>query len=270
MGSLEIALRGARDAGRKTFVPYVTGGFPGVDAALLQGLEAAGADAIEVGIPHSDPIMDGGVIQQASARALEAGATPSGVLATITAASLSVPVAVMTYANPVERRGEEAFLDDLVAAGVSGVIVPDLPVDEGASFGAAAHARGVDAVLLAAPGIAPERLARIGATARGFVYCVATYGVTGARDRLSGTAREVVDALRPVTDLPLLVGVGIGTPVQASEACMFADGVIVGSALMAVLVASGGDALLRIAAAFRDACHADAWPVPGANAPEPP
>jgi tryptophan synthase alpha chain len=257
MGSLEVHLRSVRDAGAKAFVPYVTGGYPGVDAALLRGLEAAGADAIEVGIPHSDPIMDGGVIQQASSRALELGVRPGDVLATVHEAALGVPVAVMTYANPVERRGEKAFLDDLVAAGVSGAIIPDLPVDESEDFCAAAADREVDVVLLAAPGTTDVRLARIGRSARGFVYCVATYGVTGARDQLAGTARQVVEALRPHTDLPLLVGVGIGTPEAGAAACTFADGVIVGSALMHRLQEDGADGLLELAEAFRAAIPHD-------------
>jgi tryptophan synthase alpha chain len=253
VGALQSALVAAREAGRKAFVPYVTGGFPGVDAALLRALEAAGADALEVGIPHSDPIMDGGVIQQASARALAGGATPGSVLATVREAALSIPVAAMTYANPVERRGEEAFLDDLVAAGVSGAIVPDLPVDESGAFSAAAAVRDVDVVLLAAPGTDDARLGAIAAAARGFVYCVATYGVTGARDRLAGTAEEVVAALRPRTQLPLLVGVGIGEPAQAAAAVRFADGVIVGSALMARLADGDRDGLLDLARSFRAA-----------------
>ncbi|MEX0984409.1 MAG: tryptophan synthase subunit alpha [Actinomycetota bacterium] len=251
MGALERALLAVRDAGGKAFVPYVTGGYPGVDAALLRALAAAGADAVEVGIPHSDPIMDGGVIQRASADALAAGATPTSVLATIAEAALDVPVAVMTYANPVLRRGEAMFLDDLVAAGVSGAIVPDLPVDEAEAWGPAAAARGVDAVLLASPGTRTERLALIGRASNGFVYCVATYGVTGARDGLEGTAAEVVEALRPHTDLPLLAGVGIGTPEAAAEACGFADGVIVGSALMHALQDEGAPGLLALVKAFR-------------------
>jgi tryptophan synthase alpha chain len=253
VGRLEEALRATRDEGRKAFVPYVTGGYPGIDAPLLRALQEVGADAIEVGIPHSDPIMDGGVIQQASSAALSAGATPMSVLATIAEAGLTVPVAVMTYANPVERRGEEAFIDDLVAAGVTGAIVPDLPVDEAGGFSAAAAARSIDVVLLAAPGSSEDRLRAIAAAAHGFVYCVATYGVTGARDASEGTAAGVVAALRPLTDLPLLVGVGIGTPTQAAGACAFADGVIVGSALMARVAADGPAALSRLAAEFRGA-----------------
>ena len=130
MPDLETALRSRLDAGGRAFVPYVTGGLAGVDAELLRGLEEAGADAIEVGIPFSDPVMDGPVIQEASRRALEDGATPSSVLGTIKEAGLGVPVAVMTYANPVWHAGHEAFLGACVDAGVTGVIVPDLPVDE--------------------------------------------------------------------------------------------------------------------------------------------
>jgi len=253
MGMLETAVRGTRDAGRKLFVPYVTGGFPGVDAALVRALAEAGADAIEVGIPHSDPIMDGGVIQHASRIALEAGTRPADVLATIHEAALDVPIAVMTYVNPVYRIGYERFAAALERAGVSGAIVPDLPVDEMGEFGAVAEAHAIDVVLLAAPGTSPERLATIGRTSHGFVYCVATYGVTGARDALAATAQDLVDDLRPATDLPLLVGVGISSPDHAREACRFADGVIVGSALMARLLEDDRAGAVELARSFRDA-----------------
>jgi tryptophan synthase alpha chain len=253
MGRLEAALRARRGAGGRAFVPYVTGGYPGVDAGLLRRLEAAGADAIEVGIPFSDPVMDGGVIQEASAEALRGGVRLTDVLATIREAANDVPVAVMTYVNPVYRHGVGPFLDDAAAAGVAGVIVPDLPVDESAELEAAAAERGVDAVLLAAPGSTTERLGEIGRRSRGFVYCVATYGVTGARDRLDDSAKAVVEALRAETDLPLLVGVGIGTPSQAMEVCAFADGVVVGSALMARVVAGDLDGAVTLAESFRKA-----------------
>lgn len=253
MGALETSLRDVRDRGHKAFVPYVTGGFPGVDASLLRDLAAAGADAIEVGIPHSDPIIDGGVIQEASRVALEAGTHPSDVLAMIAEAAVDVPVAVMTYANIVTRPGLGAFCADAAAAGVRGLIVPDLPVDEAAELEALAAPAGIDAVLLAAPGATPERYAAIGAASRGFVYCVATYGVTGAREELSATAREVVEAVRPHTDLPLLVGVGIATPAHAIAACAFADGVIVGSAIMAHLLDEDRAGVLELAASFHEA-----------------
>lgn len=253
MAALELALRARRERGGKAFVPYVTGGFPGVDAELLRALAEAGADAIEVGVPHSDPVMDGGVVQQASSAALAAGVHPADVLATIAEAALDVPVAVMTYVNPVLRRGVDAFLDDLVGAGVAGMIVPDLPVDEAGPLGEACAARGIDAVLLAAPGATEPRLATIAARASGFVYCVARYGVTGAGDELGTAAEGLVATLRPMTDLPLLVGVGVGTPGQAAEAAAFADGVIVGSAIMARLIDGDRSGMLVLAADFRAA-----------------
>jgi tryptophan synthase alpha chain len=252
---LEPFLRSRLDAGGRVFVPYVTGGLAGVDAELLRGLEVAGADAIEVGIPFSDPVMDGPVIQEASRRALEDGATPSSVLGTIKEAGLEVPVAVMTYANPVWHAGHEAFLDSCVDAGVSGVIVPDLPVDEAVDWTSACRRASVAPVFLAAPGTSNDRLRAIGETSRGFVYCVATYGVTGARDRLAETAAELVGRLRPLTGRPLLVGVGIAEPAQAAEACAFADGVVVGSALVRPLLGGDPPAALALARAFRSAAH---------------
>jgi tryptophan synthase alpha chain len=253
MGRLELALRARRDARGRAFVPYVTGGYPGVDAGLLRRLAAAGADAIEVGIPFSDPVMDGGVIQEASAEALRSGVRPADVLSTVREAATEAPVAVMTYMNPVYRHGIDAFLDDAAAAGVSGVIVPDLPVDESGELEDAAAVRNLDAVLLAAPGTTAGRLGEIGRRSRGFVYCVATYGVTGARDHLDAAARALVDTLRPLTDLPLMLGVGIGSPEQAAEACTFADGVVVGSALMARMVAGDPDGAVVLARSFRRA-----------------
>jgi tryptophan synthase alpha chain len=188
--------------------------------------------------------------------ALERGTHPRDVLATIAQADLDVPIAVMTYANIVTRPGLATFVGELASAGVRGVIVPDLPVDEAGELETAAEARDIDVVLLAAPGTAQERYAAIGAAAHGFVYCVTTYGVTGARTELADTAREVVDAMRPRTDVPLLVGVGIATPEHAAEACVFADGVIVGSALMARLLDDDRAGMLELAAAFRDAARA--------------
>ena len=253
MPDLEKALRERRDAGGRAFVPYVTGGFSGVDPALLRALQDAGADAVEVGIPFSDPVMDGGVIQEASRLALQAGAGPSQILATIAEASLDVPVAVMTYVNPVYRHGFEAFLDEAESAGVSGVIVPDLPVDEAGDWTAACAAHGVASVLLAAPGTASDRLASIATSSSGFLYCVATYGVTGTRAELSSTARELIERLRPLTDLPLVIGVGVGSPAQAAEVGMFADGAVVGTALMARLLEGDRDGMLALAADFRAA-----------------
>jgi tryptophan synthase alpha chain len=254
--SVEAALHARIVGGGRAFVPYVTGGAPGFDADVLRGLEAAGADAVEVGIPFSDPVMDGGVIQEASRLALESGATPESVLGTVREAALGVPVAVMTYANPVWRLGHEAFLHECVDAGVSGVIVPDLPVDEAAGWVGACAAADVEPILLAAPGTSRERLAEIAGASRGFVYCVATYGVTGERERLSDTAAELVGSLRPLTGRPLLVGVGIATPEQAAEACGFADGVVVGSAIVRLLLEGDRADAIALAEAFRTAIPA--------------
>lgn len=251
MADLEGALRARLDDGGRGFVPYVTGGLAGVDVGLLRGLAAAGADAIEVGIPFSDPVMDGGVIQEASRRSLEAGTKVEDVLALVAEADVDVPVAVMTYVNPVFRRGAEQFLRAAAAAGVAGVIVPDLPADEADGLVEACREAGLAPVLLAAPGAPPERLTAIASRSGGFVYCVATYGVTGERDALSGTAADLVGALRPLTDLPLLVGVGITTPAQAAETCRFADGVIVGSALVRHLLEGRAEEALTLARSFR-------------------
>ena len=253
MTDLEPALRKRLGAGGRAFVPYVTGGFPGVDPELLRELQDVGADAIEVGIPFSDPVMDGGVIQETSRVALGAGATPASILHTIEEAALDVPVVVMTYVNPVFRLGFDAFLGVAAGSGVAGAIVPDLPIDESAEWIAACERHLVAAVQLAAPGTASDRLAAIAAGSSGFVYCVATYGVTGAREALAGSARELVQRLRPLTDLPLLVGVGVGTPEQGAEVASFADGAIVGSALMARLLEGNRAGLIDSARAFRGA-----------------
>jgi tryptophan synthase alpha chain len=159
----------------------------------------------------------------------------------------------MTYANPVWRAGHGAFLAACVDAGVTGVIVPDLPVDEAHEWTAACGRASVDPIFLAAPGTSDDRLRAIGDASRGFVYCVATYGVTGARDRLAETAAELVGRLRPITPRPLLVGVGIAEPSHAAEACAFADGVVVGSTLVRPLLDGDTATALELARAFRAA-----------------
>jgi len=250
---LEHGLRNLLTAGKRIFVPYVTGGLPGVDADLLGGVERIGADVIEVGLPFSDPVMDGPVIQEASRRALEAGTTPESVLDLVKSADVTTPTVVMTYLNPVLATGVDRFLDLAADAGIHGVIVPDLPVDEGAEWAAACASREIASVFLAAPGTSKERLRDVAAASRGFVYCVSTFGVTGERDRLAGTAQELVGALREVTSRPLVVGVGIGTPDAAREACTFADGVVVGTALVRPLLEGDREAMIELAKDFRDA-----------------
>jgi tryptophan synthase alpha chain len=235
-GDLEAALRAARDGGRKLLVPYVTGGLGPAWREVIAAVAAAGADAVEVGIPFSDPVMDGPVIQEASKLALDAGATPPGVLDGLAGLDAGVPLAVMTYYNLVFRAGHERFAADLARAGVAGAILPDLPLEEAGPWLAAAGDAGVDAVLLAAPTAGDDRLRRICARSSGFVYGVGLLGVTGERAALAATAVDVARRLKAVTDLPVLVGVGISTPEQAAEVCEVADGVVVGSALVRRLV----------------------------------
>jgi tryptophan synthase alpha chain len=254
--SLREALRRVRDAGGRSFVPYVTAGLAAVEPEVLLGLEAAGAHAIEVGIPFSDPVMDGPVIQEASRRALEAGTNPEEAFALVRDArdaGLGVPVAFMTYLNPILAEGTQRFLRLAAEASASGVIVPDLPVDEAGEWVSACADASVAPVLLAAPNSSTDRLRLIAERSDGFVYCVSTFGVTGSRAALSGSARGVVDALRPLTRTPLLAGVGVSTPEQAGEACGFADGVVVGSALVAPMLDGDLDGMLASARAFSEA-----------------
>jgi tryptophan synthase alpha chain len=252
--ALEDLLVGLGDDGWKAFVPYVTAGLPGVDGPFLRTLQEIGADAIEIGIPFSDPVMDGPVIQEASRRALERGTTPGSALELIAEARLEIPAVVMTYLNPVLAYGER-FVDDAVSAGAAGVVVPDLPVDEAEEWIGLCAAAQMAPVFLAAPNSTPERLKEIADASRGFVYCVSSFGVTGTRMELAPSARAVVEALRPLTDRPLLVGVGISSTRQAREACGFADGVVVGSALVGPLLRGQPEETLRRAEVLRKACQ---------------
>ena len=239
-GPLEARLRAARDAGRKLLVPYVTGGFPGWERAV-EACAAAGADAIEVGIPFSDPVMDGPTIQEASERALADGATPQGIVGAFADLDRGgVPLVVMTYYNTVHRYGHERFAASLADAGVAGAIVPDLPLEEIGPWAAAADAAGVETILLAAPTGSDERLARICARSRGWVYGVGLLGVTGERASLARSALDIARRLKATTDRPVLVGIGVSDAAQAAEVSAVADGVIVGSAVVRRLLDGGG------------------------------
>jgi tryptophan synthase alpha chain len=238
--NLESRLRERRASGRKLLVPYVTGGLGANWLDVVRAVADAGADAIEVGIPFSDPVMDGRTIQEASQRALDIGATPAKIVADAAQLDIDVPLAVMTYYNPVLHAGLERFASSLAEAGIDGAIVPDLPLDELDGWGDAADAAGVETVLLAAPTTPPDRLVAICERSHGLVYGVALMGVTGERERLASQANEMGRRLKAVTDLPVLLGVGISTPEQAVEAAAAADGVIVGSALVARLLRGGG------------------------------
>ncbi|MCJ7673474.1 MAG: tryptophan synthase subunit alpha [Acidimicrobiia bacterium] len=237
---LEEHLRAQRAAGRKLLVPYVTGGL-GVDwPDVVRAVTDAGADAVEIGIPFSDPVMDGRTIQEASQRAIDIGATPASIVADAARIDVGVPLVVMTYYNPVHHAGHERFASSLADAGIDGAIVPDLPLDELDGWADAADAVGVETVLLAAPTTTKERLDAICARSRGFVYGVSLMGVTGERTRLASQAQEMGRRCKAATDLPVLLGVGISNAEQAVEAAASADGVIVGSALVALLLRGGG------------------------------
>jgi tryptophan synthase alpha chain len=242
MRSLEAGLRAGRAAGRKLLVPYITGGVDGWEDAI-RAAALAGADAVEIGIPFSDPVMDGPVIQAASQLALEAGATPAGIIDAIGRLDAGVPLAVMTYYNLVFRAGHERFAQSLIAAGIAGAIVPDLPLEECRPWCAAADAAGVETVMLAAPTAPDERLPRICARSRGFVYAVGLLGVTGERDKLADSAVEMARRLKAVTDLPVLVGVGVSNAAQAAAAVRVADGVIQGASVVRRLLDGGPEAV---------------------------
>ena len=240
--NLETSLRAARDTGRKLLVPYVTGGLGRAWLDVVRAVADAGADAIEVGIPFSDPVMDGRTIQEASQRALDIGATPASIIDQLSNVDAGVPIVVMTYYNPVHHMGHERFARRLAAAGIDGAIVPDLPLDELDGWGDAADAVNVETVLLAAPTTSDERMRAICARTRGFVYGVALLGITGERAELAEEATEMGTRLKAVTDVPDLLGLGISNPSQAREAADAADGVIVGSALVRRLLEGGGPA----------------------------
>lgn len=237
---LEETLRDARSGGRPLLVPYVTGGLHDGWTELLEAVVAAGADAVEIGIPFSDPVMDGPTIQTASQQALARGATPMTILGDVEGLAVGAPLAVMTYANLVMHAGYDRFASALVDAGVDAAILPDLPLDEFGPWGSAADAAGIETVLLAAPTTTDERLARICERSKGFVYAVSLLGVTGERGSLSEPSSTVGERCRGLTDTPVLLGVGISTPEQAAEAVRHADGVVIGSALIRRLLDGGG------------------------------
>lgn len=239
-GALETALRAGRDRGRKLLVPYLTGMLDDDWLEVMAAVAAAGADAIEIGIPFSDPVMDGPVIQEASERALARGATPVAILDALRHVDAGIPLAVMTYYNIVFRTGLERFARSLVDSGVAAAILPDLPLEEVGPWAEVADATGVETVMLAAPTAPDDRLPRVCARARGFVYGVGLLGVTGERAALADSAKVMAKRLKAVTDVPVLVGVGVSTAEQAVEVCQEADGVVIGSALVRRLLEGAG------------------------------
>jgi tryptophan synthase alpha chain len=225
----------AAGLGRAALVGYLPAGYPSVDGAISAALAMAssGCDIIEVGLPYSDPLIDGPVIQQAVHEALTRGTHIADVFRTVAAiADAGVAALVMTYWNPVDRYGVAKFARDLAAAGGSGMITPDLAPEEAGPWLAAAGESGLDPVFLVAPSSTPERIALITRACGGFVYAASVMGITGARDSVSGQAAGLVSRVREYTKLPVAVGLGVSSGAQAAQVASFADGVIVGSAFV--------------------------------------
>ncbi|MFZ0666575.1 MAG: tryptophan synthase subunit alpha [Acidimicrobiales bacterium] len=238
--NLEKHLRQRRDSGQKLLVPYLMAGASDDWLDTIRHIAASGADAIEVGIPFSDPMIDGPVIQQASKAALERGTTPEGAMRELAAIDIDIPIVVMTYYNLVFRAGSRRFASNLAACGVSGAIIADLPLEEATEWCEEADSQGIATVLLVAPTTPDERASRICSRSRGFVYGISTMGVTGERSELANTAIQTAKRLKRLTDLPVCIGIGVSTPQQAAEVCAEADGVVVGSALVRRLLDGAG------------------------------
>ena len=238
-------------------MPFLMAGDPDLatTAASLIALQEAGADLIELGIPYSDPLADGPVIQAAAGRALAAGTTPARVLAMLAELQgrLTTPVVLFTYSNPLLNRGMETFCREAAAAGAAGLVVPDLPLEEAEKLSPIAAAEGLDLVLLVAPTTPPERMARIHASSRGFTYLVSVTGVTGVRNNLEARVEPLVQQLQAQGGSPVAVGFGISGPEQARQVRLWgADGAIVGSALVRAMASANaaGQSVPGAAGAF--------------------
>ena len=224
-------------------VTYITAGDPDLErtGGILRALDRGGADVLEVGVPFSDPLADGPVIQRATERALAAGTTLSGVLDLLRAIrpEIAAPVVIFSYANPILRLGPEQFADRARDAGVDGVLVLDLPIEEADEFRTMLASRGIDTILLLSPTTTDDRMRRAAALGSGFLYAISRLGVTGARDTLAAGAQEMVERIRNVSDLPVALGFGISKPDHVREVGQWADAAVVGSALVDVIAREG-------------------------------
>jgi tryptophan synthase alpha chain len=229
---LEAHLRAQRDRGRKLLVPYVTGGLGTDWLDVVRACADAGADAMEIGIPFSDPVMDGPTIQAASEEALAQGTNLDQILDQLRSVDAGIPLVAMTYVNLVFHKGYQRFAAEAVASGVAGVILPDLPLEEMGEWEPHALEAGMETVLLASPLTPDGRLATLCERSKGFIYGVNLLGVTGERAAISDTSTVLAKRLKAVTDLPVIMGFGISTPDQARTVAEHADGVVVASALM--------------------------------------
>jgi tryptophan synthase alpha chain len=251
----------AREQGRAVLVGYLPVGFPdlGTSVAAARAMVEAGVDVVELGLPYSDPVMDGPLIQQAAGAALQGGTRTRDVLTAVEqVAQTGAPVLVMSYWNPVLRYGVDAFARDLAAAGGAGLITPDLIPDEAADWLAASDAHDLDRVFLVAPSSTPQRLRSTAEACRGFVYAASTMGVTGLREQVGQAARRLVEDTRAAGADRVCVGLGVSNADQAAQVAAYADGVIAGSALVRALTADsqhgerGPAAVARVAAGLAE------------------
>jgi len=268
---LTSALAGAKQENRAALITYLPAGFPTVDDGItaMTATLTSGADVIEVGLPHSDPVLDGPVIQAAVDIALRGGLRIAGVIRTVREvhAATGKPVLVMSYWNPIARYGAERFASELAAAGGAGCILPDLPVQESAPWRQSADRHHLATVFVVAPSTTDDRLREITAVGSGFVYASALMGVTGTRQAVSTVAASLVQRVKAVTSLPVCVGIGISTAAQAAQVAGFADGVIVGSALVKRILdapdpATGTVAVRELTADLAAAMGRQAAPAP--------
>ena len=233
---LSAALAAARAEDRAALIAYLPAGFPSVDGGIeaVKAVVAGGADVVEVGLPHSDPVLDGPVIQTADDIALRGGVKIADVMRTVREAyeATGVPILVMTYWNPIDRYGIERFTSELAEAGGAGCILPDLPVQESSVWREHADKHGLATVFVVAPSSKDERLATITAAGSGFVYAASLMGVTGTRESVGEQAQDLVRRTRATTGIPVCVGLGVSNAEQAAEVAAFSDGVIVGSAFV--------------------------------------
>ncbi len=242
---IEQVFKRTKQEKRCAFIPFITGGFPNTETfiGLLRALDTSGADIIEVGIPFSDPLADGPIIQHSSKLALDAGVTPQSILDTLREIKheIRAPLVVMSYWNPIMRRGPEEFAAALSEAGVSGAIVPDLTPEESDKWRIHAENHGIDTIFMVAPITPAERIMKIASFSRGFLYLVSMTGVTGSSLNVSSRLEFQITNVKGMTNLPVSVGFGVSTPSQASELAKYADGVIVGSALVKRCIESQSD-----------------------------
>jgi tryptophan synthase alpha chain len=256
LGNAGTAIRKANDDGRAALVAYLPAGYPTIEGGIdaIKALVDGGADVLEIGLPYSDPVMDGVTIQRAAETALSHGLRTRDVLSTVEkiAAYSAVPVLVMTYWNPIERYGVDRFAADFASAGGAGLITPDLIPDEGPEWIAAADKHDLDKVFLVSPSSTDARIAMTTANCRGFVYATAVMGVTGAREQASDLAAPLVARTKATTSVPVGVGLGVSNGDQAAGVAAYADAVIVGSAFVKALDAGGASGVRDLTASLAE------------------